>query len=51
MNGVKRKNMEEQRKNKGVHLYEMRMIKGSLEVLTSDYTESCRQVLQRRCET
>ena len=27
------------------------IIKGSLEVLTSDYTESCRLVLQHRCET
>ena len=27
------------------------MTKGSLEVLTSDYTESCRQVLQHRCLT
>ena len=26
------------------------IFKGSLEVLTSDYTDSCRQVLQRRCE-
>ena len=28
-----------------------KIVKGSLEVLTSDYTESCRELLQRRCLT
>ena len=37
----------------GVHLHvecwRMYIIKGSLEVQTSDYTESCRELLQHRC--
>ena len=43
--------LDGQRHQKKPSGYFVDIIKGSLEVLTSDYTESCRELLQHRCLT